>query len=243
MPRNLIASLEGPRIAFLGLTLVMAATWVLFAVDELSLAVAAPAALAGYGGQLILLRRLRGPAEKPLVPALEAIAKIVQRPEPGGRHLVRDEISGLYHRWYLEMRLEEEAARCDRYGYSMAVLVLRFGSVELSDIGRDSWPGRAIAAAEKCVTVVRSVDLSAYLAPNEFAICLVHCDQNGAERALERLEAELSEYSCSAGISVYPADNCSPLTMIDLARIRSRPATMEALRLREAKEADATKFA
>ena len=109
----------------------------------------------------------------------------------------------------------------------MAVLVVRFGSVELSDIGRDSWPGRAIAAAETCVRVIRSVDLSGYLAPNEFAICLVHCDLPGAERALDRLQAELSGYSCTAGISVYPSDNCEPIALIDLARIRSRQRQLQ----------------
>lgn len=224
----MIAPFKGPGLIFAGLTLVIAGSWAWFAVDDVSLLLAAPVAVLAFGCQMVLCSRLQDGSAKPLLPpALQAIANIAQRPVPGGRHLVRDEITGLHHRWYFEMRLEDEAARCDRYGYSMAVVVLRFGSVELADIRRESWPGRAIAAAEKCVSAVRRVDLSGYLAPNEFAICLVHCDVEGAQRALDRLQAELSEYSFDGGISVFPIDGCGPLALIDLARIRSRQAKAE----------------
>jgi hypothetical protein len=70
--------------------------------------------------------------------------------------------------------------------------------------------------------VIRTVDLSSSLAPFEFAICLVHCDEDGAQRAIDRMIAEMKEYECSVGVAVYPDDDCQPRAMIELARVRSR---------------------
>jgi len=155
---------------------------------------------------------------------------IITRSAEARRNSIRDETTGLLNRWYLERRLEEEAARCRRYGYSMAVLVIKAGFPHLADLSDDRWQQRTVDAAQRCMRVVRVVDLSAYLAPMEFAICLVHCDREGAESALERLTEELSEYTCLGGIAVFPADGCEPRAMIELARVRSRSnrATLKA---------------
>ena len=112
----------------------------------------------------------------------------------------------------------------------MAVLVLRAGLVNLSDWSVDLWQSRAANAARRTARVVRNVDLSASLGPLEFAFCLVHCDFEGAERALERIVRELSDYACEAGIAVFPDDNCDPPALIELARGRctSRPLTRTA---------------
>jgi hypothetical protein len=45
--------------------------------------------------------------------------------------------------------------------------------------------------------------------------------------ALERLQTELSGYSCTAGISVYPLGQLRAIALIDLARIRSRQRQMQ----------------
>jgi GGDEF domain-containing protein len=138
------------------------------------------------------------------------------------RHSIREERTGLYNRWYLEMRVEQEALRCDRYKHSMAVIVVRVGSINLSEFSVDTWQAQSAIAAERVLKVVRNIDLSSFLAPLEFAICLIQCDRPGAERALDRLREELAEYSLDAGVAVYPEDGCEPLALIDLARVRSR---------------------
>ena len=138
------------------------------------------------------------------------------------RRGIRDETTGLLNRWYLERRLDEEAARCMRYGHSMAVVVLKAIAIDLARFSLDGWQQESAAAAERAASAIRNVDLSASLAPFEFALCLVHCDRTGAEAAIQRIINEFSDYDCRIGIAVYPADECEPKAMIELARVRSR---------------------
>ena len=155
-------------------------------------------------------------------PQSNRLVAIMERSAHARRFSIRDETTGLLNRWYLERRLDEEAARCKRYGYSMAVIVLKAAVPQLSGMSLDDWQDSSTDAAQRCLTVVRNVDLSALLGPFEFAICLVHCDRNGAETVLNRLVSELSEYNCVAGISVLPDDDVAPNAMIELARVRSQ---------------------
>jgi len=151
------------------------------------------------------------------------IVSIMERSVQARRFSIRDEATGLLNRWYLERRLNEEAARCKRYGYPMAVVVLKAGVPNLSGYSIDGWQDQSADAAQRCLTIIRNVDLSALLGPFEFAICLVQCDRPGAVQAIERLVSELQEYDCSAGIAVLPDDDCEPSAMIELARMRSQP--------------------
>lgn len=146
---------------------------------------------------------------------------LLERSKEQRRTAIRDDSTGLLSRWYLDQRLDEEAARCRRYGYSMSVVTLRAGMVDLAGISADGWQIQAAKAAQRAAQVIRNVDLSASLAPFEFALCLVHCDREGAGRVVERLVRELSDYECSIGVAVYPEDNCEPIALIELARIRS----------------------
>jgi GGDEF domain-containing protein len=138
------------------------------------------------------------------------------------RRGIRDETTGLLNRWYLEQRLDEEAARCARYRYSMAVVVLKAVAVDLARFSADGWQEEYMIAAKRCALVIRNVDLSASLAPFEFALCLVQCDRAGAAMAAERILQEFREYECQIGIAVYPDDECEPRALIELARVRSR---------------------
>jgi GGDEF domain-containing protein len=138
------------------------------------------------------------------------------------RRGIRDETTGLLNRWYLERRLDEEAARCKRYGHPMAVIVLKAVAIDLARFSLDGWQQESASAARRCAQVIRNVDLSASLAPFEFAMCLVHCDRNGANAAIKRILDEFRDYECQIGISVYPDDDCEPRALIELARVRSR---------------------
>jgi GGDEF domain-containing protein len=151
------------------------------------------------------------------------IVTVMQRSEQARRFSIRDESTGLLNRWYLERRLNEEAARCKRYGYPMAVVVLKAAVPNLSNFSIDGWQEQSADAAQRCLTVIRNVDLSALLGPFEFAICLVQCDRAAATEAIHRLVGELTEYQCSAGLAVLPEDDCEPSAMIELARMRSQP--------------------
>jgi GGDEF domain-containing protein len=168
-------------------------------------------------GLWYVMMRTQQPQQEP------RIVSIMERSAQARRFSIRDEATGLLNRWYLERRLNEEAARCKRYGYSMSVVVLKAGVPNLANYSIDNWQEQSADAAQRCINVIRNVDLSALLGPFEFAICLVQCDREGAQLAIGRLVQELTEYACSAGIAVLPDDDCEPSAMIELARMRAQP--------------------
>jgi len=184
----------------------------------------AVATTVGFVGAQVLmwLKWVAEPAEAALPAATDKVLDLMERSNERRGTSMRDESTGLLNRWYLEKRLDEESARCKRYGYSMAVVVLKAAIVNTQGVSAEGWQVESATAAHRCAQVVRSVDLSASLAPFEFALCLVHCEREGAQRAIDRLTAELSEYECTAGVSVYPEDDCQPRAMIELARVRSK---------------------
>jgi diguanylate cyclase (GGDEF)-like protein len=139
------------------------------------------------------------------------------------RMAIYDSTSGLYNRWYLDLRLQEEFLRCKRYGLSMAVVVIRLGSLALADLSTDNWGGMAAALAHKMAQSVRAVDITAALAPLEFAVCLVHCDRAGAESAIDRMMMELASKEAVVGLAVYPEDQCDGKALVELARGRLTP--------------------
>ncbi|HLF78300.1 MAG TPA: hypothetical protein VJB57_12510 [Dehalococcoidia bacterium] len=211
------------KIALIAVNLCLLVSWVWLALDVVVLPVAAVAGLVVLGLEAFLWRQLDEPADGPPKNSRSAdrVVELIGRNE-SRRHAIREERTGLYNRWYLEMRVEQEALRCDRYDHSMTVIVVRAGGIHLSEFSMDSWQEESATAAERCLKVVRNIDLSSFLAPFEFAICLIQCDRTGAEQALTRLRDELSEYALDAGVAVYPEDGCEPLALIDLARVRSR---------------------
>lgn len=198
--------------------LFIAILWVATAGLTIGAAVAAATTIAVVVG--LIWHKLRGAVSTGSGPY--RVLELMERSRESRRNSIRDESTGLLNRWYLERRLDEEAARCKRYGYSMAVVVVKCSVVDLAGISLDGWQTESAAAAHRCAQVIRDVDLSASLAPFEFAICLIHCDREGAEAAIHRIVKELAEYNCTIGISVYPADDCQPKALIDLARVRAR---------------------
>jgi GGDEF domain-containing protein len=165
-----------------------------------------------------------------LLPAGRPAGEAAPQPIGGGRgagmrrrQAVIDESTGLYTRWYFDRRLHEEAARCKRYDHSMAVVVLRVDVVDLTTFSLDGWQKRSLEAATRAAKVVREVDISAAISPFEFAICLVHCDREGAGKALERMKHQLADYDCEAGVAVFPDEGYEPAALVDLAMMRLRP--------------------
>lgn len=211
------------------LNILVLGSWAWFASDDLSLPAIATITLLAVALEAMLWRRLAGSRRTALAEGnRDRVSSLLGRAGEGRRQSIRDDSTGLYTRWYLETRLEQEAERCRRYDQTMAVVVLRVGFVDLAEISTDGWQSPSAVAAQKCLQVVRTIDLSASLGPLEFAICLIHCDRAGAEHALQRLVSQLSDYKCDAGIAVYPTDGCEPDALIEVARMRSREAVSSA---------------
>jgi len=159
-------------------------------------------------------------------PRLEAL----RVPESRRRAAIIDETTGLRTRWYFDRRIEEEAARCIRYKHSMTVVVLRVDAVDLTTFSLDGWQKRSLEAAQRAATVVREVDISAALSPFEFAICLVHCDRDGALSAVSRMARGLPDFDCEAGVASFPDEGFEAAALLELARARMRHLGQEELR-------------
>lgn len=110
-----------------------------------------------------------------------------------------------YQGWYFHLRLEEEMARCQRYGYPVSLLVIRLQ--ENPAHKGQGWRGefedrlRTIAARK-----LRRPDLPAILGEQELAACLPHTDRPGAEVVAERLARELRAYRPSIGMATAPEE-------------------------------------
>lgn len=212
------ASVVTLALVILNGCLLAAGVWV--ATQGLPVVVLLPLLIAVSGLDLILVRSgsLRTGTRE-----TEARAEAMRRVDTRRRGNIVDETTGLYTRWYFDRRIEEEAARCRRYKHSMAVVILRVGAVDLTTFSVDGWQQRSHDAARRAAGIVREVDISAALSPFEFAICLIHCDRDGAYRAVERLVKQLPDYSCEAGIAVFPDEGYEASALLDLATARLRP--------------------
>jgi GGDEF domain-containing protein len=110
----------------------------------------------------------------------------------------------------------------------MAVVVLKVDVVDLTTFSVDGWQKRALDAAQRAAKVIREVDISASLSPYEFAICLIHCDREGAYKALERMLTQLPDYNCEAGVAVYPEEGYEPSALVEVAGARLKQLRIEA---------------
>jgi GGDEF domain-containing protein len=156
-------------------------------------------------------------------PRIDAVRRVDYRRKPS----IVDDATGLYTRWYFDRRVEEEGARCRRYKHSMAVVVLRVDEVDLTTFSLDGWQQRSQNAAQAAAKVIREVDISASISPFEFAICLIHCDRDGAYKALERMMNQLPDYNCEAGVAVFPDEGYEASALVEVASARVKPLAME----------------
>ena len=154
--------------------------------------------------------------------ASDKVATDVQRRVARSRAAQLEGPIGLHQRWYMELRLRQELARCRRYGLSMALIVVKLNvAKDKDDDTSDSgWLTEAAHAADLTARSLRNVDMAAELSPTEFSLSLVHCNENGAEAAMQRLSRELHGFDIEMGYAVYPKDDVSPTELIERARSR-----------------------
>ena len=133
----------------------------------------------------------------------------------------------MLQRWYFELRVAEEARRCRRYGTSMAVMFVK--------VHDDSHPDKAWTQEDEMDFVqmfgrtLRSVDLAARINEREYAICLPHTTEEGADTAAGRLLKNSSAYSVSAHMALCPRDGLEYETLVD----RAQPYTPSLPKARE----------
>ena len=119
--------------------------------------------------------------------------------EMGERLAIYDRETGLFAYWYFTLRLEEEVARCARYGQTFSLLLLE------ARTGRWS-PEDESALFRHMSESVRNCDLVAHLGNLRFIVLLANTDATGAMVVKEHLAANERLGDLTVGLACFPAD-------------------------------------
>ena len=137
---------------------------------------------------------------------------------PEEAHAILRDALGLYHLWYLELRLSQELARATRGdgGFSLAIWQLRLlpGERPSADLLRQ--------AAEFIVKSLRSYDLPARLDDERLAAVLFDAPYEAASTVAFRLKSELQlrvtgAGRWQAGVSTFGRDGMDADALINTA--------------------------
>ena len=142
---------------------------------------------------------------KALAKKLNSASKYLQIIESEGRHLneelarvhilsLTDELTELPNRRAFMRRLEDEVGRVQRYGYPLSLVLLDLDHFKsINDIHGHA-AGDAVLRnfSNNVLTIFRHHDLVARYGGEEFAVILPNTDQNGALRALQKVQKKAS---------------------------------------------------
>jgi len=142
-----------------------------------------------------------------------------------------DELTGLYNYRYLEIALEREVRRAERYGLCMSVIFLdvdmlkavndRYGHLVGSRVLKE------VAAVIK--KSVREVDIVIRYGGDEYTIILIETGRQGAAVVAERIRRTIEDtalfidenlsvkLTASLGFACYPEDSSSKLELLEMA--------------------------
>lgn len=144
---------------------------------------------------------------------------------------LRDPLTGLFNRRYLEESLAHELQRCERRGLPLSVLMLdvdhfkRFNDTQGHAAGDAllSQVGRQIEAA------VRAEDIACRYGGEEFTVVMPEMDAHGACARAERIRRlvetttvqhlgqQLGPVTISVGIATFPGDGHAPDRLLQMA--------------------------
>jgi diguanylate cyclase (GGDEF)-like protein len=116
------------------------------------------------------------------------------------RHLsVRDALTGLFNRRYLEETLEREVHRANREGQSLGMLLLDLDHFkQLNDtLGHQAGDEALRAVGALLARSIRAGDVACRFGGEEFVILLPGATLEGATRRAEHIRAELAQLSVS----------------------------------------------
>ena len=105
-----------------------------------------------------------------------------------------DALTGLHNRRYFHETLAREVARAQRYGRSLALVVLDLDDFKaINDrIGHLAGDGVLAEAADRIRDVVRSADVACRVGGDEFAVILPESSLRDADQLCKRLEQTIS---------------------------------------------------
>jgi GGDEF domain-containing protein len=173
------------------------------------------AVLAAFGAGLIIVPPMldtQREAER------HVLGEHLDRQVRSGRKLsILDPQTAMLQRWYFELRVAEEARRCRRYGTNMAVLFIK---VHDTDQPNKEWTQEdEMDFVQVFARTLRSVDLAARINEREYAVCLPHTTEEGADTAAGRFLKNTHAYSVTAHMAFCPRDGLDYESLVDRAQV------------------------
>ncbi|WP_426803091.1 diguanylate cyclase [Xanthomonas campestris] len=184
--------------------------------------------MSAQGTQLgFLFLSAPGPAPMPRLEIAEAAAEQLSLAlsnlrlrESLRRQSIRDALTGLYNRRYLEEALSHELARCARRDLPLSVLMLDVDHFKQFNDGQGHAGGDLLLAAvgELLLTRLRAEDVACRYGGEEFTVILPETDGEEAMRVAEQIrdhiaalavsdgQRALPRVTASIGVASFPAD-------------------------------------
>jgi diguanylate cyclase (GGDEF)-like protein len=142
-----------------------------------------------------------------------------------------DELTGLYNYRYLEIALEREMKRAERYGLSMAVIFLDVDMLKVVNDTHGHLVGSRVLkeVAGVIKKSVREVDIVIRYGGDEYTIILIETGRQGASIVAERIRRTIADQTfflgenlnvnltASLGFACYPEDTKSKLELLEMA--------------------------
>ena len=144
---------------------------------------------------------------------------------------VRDPLTGLYNRRYLEEVLDRETRRAGRSGQSMGILMLDLDHFKNfnDSYGHDAGDAVLRETAAFLLKNVRAEDFVCRFGGEEFVVILPAADVNGSRTRAEKLRSEMRELAIlyqgkslgmvtiSVGVAAFPENGMSPKELMAAA--------------------------
>ena len=144
---------------------------------------------------------------------------------------LRDPLTGLFNRRYLEENLSRELQRCERRGLPLSVLMLDVDHFKHFNDTHGHLAGDALLSqiGRLIQSRVRSEDIACRYGGEEFTVVMPEMDADGAVQRAEAIRREvetatvlhlrqtLGPVTMSIGIATYPADGATPEVLQQLA--------------------------
>ena len=153
----------------------------------------------------------------------------------GERLAIYDRETGLFAYWYFSLRLEEEVARCARYGQTFSLLLLEAQTGRLM-------PDDESALFRHMSDSFRNSDLVAHLGNLRFVVLLANTDAQGAVVVKEHLTTDEKLGNLTLGVASFPEDGetCEAL----LAAVGASPDDVEGgMQMKSSMKADRQRLA
>ncbi|RFF46995.1 diguanylate cyclase [Xanthomonas campestris] len=170
--------------------------------------------MSAQGTQLgFLFLSAPGPAPMPRLEIAEAAAEQLSLAlsnlrlrESLRRQSIRDALTGLYNRRYLEEALSHELARCARRDLPLSVLMLDVDNFKQFNDGQGHAGGDLLLAAvgELLLTRLRAEDVACRYGGEEFTVILPETDGEEAMRVAEQIRGHIAALAVSDGQRALP---------------------------------------